>query len=89
MLRCPGGRTVQQLAEPPITGTASHPNMIRPSWVNVTLPVGELPVTFAVSFTLVPYSIVLAEAATVVVVGVFPVATVSLPWTPPFESPSR
>src|SRR4051794_21756667 len=43
-------------AEPAITGTASHPGngKIRPSRVNNTVPVGELPVTVAVKLTVAP-----------------------------------
>ncbi len=54
-------------ALPALTVTAEHPVMALPASVKLTVPVGDWPVTVAVSVTLIPTPAGLSELAKVVV----------------------
>ena len=51
----------------PVRPTAPHPEIVTPSLVNATAPVGALPATDAVNVTLVPLTTGVPDVATVVV----------------------
>ena len=51
----------------PASATAPHPEIVTPSLVNATAPVGALPATDAVNVTLVPLTTGVPDVATVVV----------------------